>query len=69
LEGLEVVLDSTVLIRDVRGISRATLDEHGWTGIPGLRKAAGSYRPHPLPPGRPARPHEGLDDSLEGGGQ
>jgi len=65
-ERLGVVLDATVMIREVRGSARASLDEHGWTGIPGLRKAAGGYRPRPLPPG-PAGPHDGLDNGPGGG--
>jgi len=61
-ERLGVVLDATILIHDVRGSARASLDEHGWTGIPGLRKAAGSYRLQPLPP-RPTGPPDDLEDS------
>jgi hypothetical protein len=67
-ERLGVVLDATILIRDVRGSTRASLDEHGWTGIPGLRKAAGSYRLRPLPP-RSTGPPDDLDNSFGGGAE
>ena len=63
-ELLGVVLDATVLIRQVRGSVRAALDEQGWTGIPGLRKPAGGYRPHQLPPGL-----AGPQGDQDGGGQ
>jgi len=67
-EQLGVVLDATVLIRDVRGNARTALDEQGWTGIPGLRKAAGGYRPRPLPPELGGSP-DGRDNGLGGEGR
>ena len=65
-EQLNVVLDATVLIRDTRGSVRAEFDKEGWTEIPGLRKAAGSYRFRPLPP-RSQCPLDDLDNQLDGG--
>ena len=65
-EQLGVVLDATVLIRDARGSTRAAYDEQGWTEIPGLRRAAGSYRLRPLPPRSQAPPGD-LDNQLGGG--
>jgi len=66
LEHLGVVLDATVLIREARGSARAAFDGQGWTGIPGLRKPAGSYRHRPLPPRSVGSPDD-LDNGLEEG--
>jgi hypothetical protein len=66
LDQLDVVLDATVLIRETRGSARAAYDGQGWTGIPGLRNPAGSYRLPPLPP-MAQGPHDDLDDLLGGG--
>jgi len=50
---LGVVLDATLRIRDFRGTARAQYDRDGWTGIDGLRRAAGSFRPRPPKPQEP----------------
>jgi hypothetical protein len=63
---LNVILDATILIRDSRGSVRAGYDAEGWTEIPGLRKAAGSYRLRPLPP-RSQGPPDDLNNGLDGG--
>jgi hypothetical protein len=47
---LEVVLDATGMIRDLRGPVRGRYDQEGWTGIPGLRRASGRYRAASQPP-------------------
>jgi len=62
LHRLRVVLDATVLIRDLRGPLRAHYDQQGWTGIEGLRRAAGSFRevsPAPGAPGEQGSVHDG----------
>jgi len=59
---LGIVLDATLRIRDFRGAARAKFDRDGWSEVPGLRRAAGSFRPRPQnpqdPPGEERGPRE-----------
>jgi len=60
---LGIVLDATLRIRDFRGGVRAQLDQDGWSEVPGLRRAAGSFRPRPPKPQDP--PGEGRGPQVE----
>lgn len=66
LRDLDVVLDATILIQELRGELRARYDQTGWTEIPGIRKSAGSYR---IPPEKPQirNPSQDPGSFLDGG--
>jgi hypothetical protein len=59
LHDLGVVLDATILIRNMRSGDRARLDKQGWTAIDGFRRASGIYREPNAPGGPGAQPGGG----------